>query len=115
MGTENTLPLRLGTGDSLSCHGQEMSEMLSRQTTAGIRARDPSTATLSTGTNLGGTEFGLRILFCRGYLYDNTSSLFPPIAVINVYVIHFLFFSAFFQTVMITRKGDFFFKGKRKE
>lgn len=63
--------------------------MLSRQTTAGIRARDPSIDTLSTGTNLERTEFGLRILFWRGYLYDNTSSLFPPIAVINVYVIHF--------------------------
>lgn len=52
MDTENTLPLRLGTGDSLSCYGQEISETLSRQTTAGIRARDPSIATLSTGTNL---------------------------------------------------------------
>lgn len=52
MGTENALPLRLGAGDSLSCYDQEMSETLSRQTTAGIRARDPSIATLSTGTNL---------------------------------------------------------------
>lgn len=115
MGTENTLPLRLGTGDSLSCYGQEMSEMLSRQTTAGIRARDPSIASLSTGTNLWGTEFGLRILFSRRYLRANTSSLFPAIAVTNVYVIYFLFSTAFFQTVITARMGDLIFFFLRKE